>query len=259
MEILVVLCGDQDETIRNRAFDTLQGWNVQELQQILSSPSAPQTLIEFAATYLAAGRKEVQDALLNNPRLPEDRREWVKTLKTNPEAEPAPAAAQSPAPPGAPSPGEPVEDQRRLTLLQKISKMTAPEKIKLALVGSQEERIILVRDSNRMVGRAVLESPKISDQEIESIASMKSVAEEVLRLIGANRKFMKTYSVVRALVNNPRAPLDVTLNLVNRLNERDQKFLTLNRNVPDALRTTAIKILKQKEEAKKVKIPTSHN
>jgi hypothetical protein len=256
IEILVLLCADSTEAIRAKAFSTLQAWNVPELQQVLSSPSAPTMLLEFAATYLAPARKEVQDALLGNSQLPEDLRDWLKSLRIKPEGEPSPAPAPSSAPSGPPAAGEGAGGNDRQTLIQKIAQMSSPEKIKLALVGSQEERMVLVRDANKVVARAVLQSPKLSDQEIESFASMKNVTEEVLRLVGSNRKFMKNYAVIRALVNNPRAPLDVTMTLINRLNERDQKTLTLNRNVPDTLRATAIKILKQKEEAKRVKLPT---
>ena len=258
IEILALLCADPVDEIRIKAFDTLAAWNVKELQQVFSSPTLPSTLLDFGMTYLAPGRKEIQDALLKNPQLPEDLRAWVKSLRIRPGGE----TAAAPPPPTAPgTPAQPVghKDEKRETLLQKISHLAAPEKIKLALVGSQEERLILIRDPNRMVSRAVLESPKLSDQEIENIASMKNVTEEVLRLVATNRRFMKSYQVVRALVNNPRAPIDVTVPMINRLNERDQKALTLNRNVPDVLRAMALKAVKQKEEAKKVKISTGHH
>jgi hypothetical protein len=127
--------------------------------------------------------------------------------------------------------------------------MSATEKIKCALTGSQEERLILVRDANKMVARAVLQSPKLSDVEIEAYASMKDISEEVLRLIFMNRSLMKTYSVQRALVNNPRSPLDVTLPLVNRLNDRDLKSLSTNRNIPDALRATAARTFNAHQNA----------
>jgi hypothetical protein len=101
----------------------------------------------------------------------------------------------------------------------------------------------------------VLQSPKISDMEIENIASMKNVTEEVLRLIAMNRKFAKSYNVVRALINNPRLPIDVGLPLINRLNERDLKGLGLNKNVAEVIRGMAAKIIKMKEEASKPKLP----
>jgi hypothetical protein len=73
-----------------------------------------------------------------------------------------------------------------------------------------------------------------------------------------NRKFIRAYPVMRALIYNPRAPINVTLRLMPRLNAKDLKGVSLNRNVPDVLRTLAIKMIKQKEEAAKPKIPGKH-
>ena len=133
--------------------------------------------------------------------------------------------------------------------------MSVVEKIKAALTGNMETRSLLVRDSNKIISRAVLQSPKISDTEAESYAAAKNVSEEVLRLIAQNRKFMKSYVVMRALVNNPRAPVDITMPLFMRLNERDLKGVSLNRNVPEVIRSLAIKTIKQKEDANKPKLP----
>jgi hypothetical protein len=141
-----------------------------------------------------------------------------------------------------------------MTLLQKISKMTPSEKIKTALTGNMEERLLLIRDSNKLVARAVLGSPKLTDQEIENIASMKNVTEEILRLISMNRKFMRTYAVVRQLINNPRTPIDVGMSLLHRINDRDLKGLMLNKNISEVVRGMALKMMKQKEEANKPKL-----
>jgi hypothetical protein len=219
---------------------------------VLSDPSTPIEVLDFAANHIVPGRKEIGEALLRNLALPDDLREWVKQA-TSLEREmtlvaPKPAVLE----PGAPAAEK---AQERETLLQRISRMTAAEKIALALKGNQEERLLLIRDSNKIVARAVLQSPKITDAEIEAYASMKSVTEEVLRLIAMNRGFMKHYAVVRALVNNPRAPVDVTLPLLNRLNERDLKGLMLNKNIAEVIRSMATKMVKQKEEASKPKLP----
>ena len=80
--------------------------------------------------------------------------------------------------------------------------------------------LVTIRDSSRVVLRAVLASPKLTDSETESFAAMKNVSQEVLRLISMSRKFMKRYVVVKNLVMNPRSPLDVTLPLLNRLQEK---------------------------------------
>jgi hypothetical protein len=148
---------------------------------------------------------------------------------------------------------EEVAEQRRTTLLQRITRMTPIQKIKAALTGSQEERLILIRDSNKLVAQSVLVSPKLSDHEVENFASMKDVDDEVLRLIAANRKFMKNYMVVRALVNNPRTPIDIGIPLIKRTSDQDLKWLVLNRNVPQLIRIAAQKRIRQKAEANKTK------
>ncbi len=258
IEILVALCGDDNDGIRDTAFKTLQGWNPGELKDVLAAPSTPLPVLDFAVGYLAPGRRDVQEGLLGNPQLPDDLREWVQGLAARGDSEASLAAAPSP---GAPAPavqeGDP-KDPSRETLLQRIARMSTAEKIKCALTGNQEERLVLIRDSNKIVSRAVLQSPKLSGQEIDSVASMTNVTEDVLRLVAKNRKFIKSYSVVLALVNNPRAPLDVTMHLITRLNDRDLKALSLNKNVPDVIRGMAVKFIRQKIEAQKVKIPTKH-
>jgi hypothetical protein len=140
-------------------------------------------------------------------------------------------------------------EPERLTLLQKIGRLSGTDKVRLALTGNREERMVLIRDSNKSVGRAVLESPTLSEQEIEVYASMHDLTEEILRLIAANRNFRKQHAVIVALLNNPRAPLDVTLPLVVLLKDRELKALSANRNVAPVLRSNAAKLHKARQES----------
>jgi hypothetical protein len=258
IEILVVLAADGDDESRQSAFHTLQSWPLEELQQVLEDPSTPAPVLSFVAENLAPDRKELGDALLRNPSLPGELREWLEnTAALIAEAESSESCERpAPLPPagqGASSTRE--EHQQRETVLQRIQRMTVVEKVKTALTGSQEERGVLIRDSNKVVARAVMQSPKLSDHEIENFAAMKDVGEEVLRLIAANRKFRKMYVVIRALVNNPRTPIDVGLQLIPHINDRDLKGLVINRNVSDVIRRSAEKIIQQKAEAAKPKLP----
>ncbi len=139
----------------------------------------------------------------------------------------------------------------RLSVLQKIARLSVGDRVQLAMKGNKEERLILIRDGSKVVSHAVIESPKVNEQEIELFAGMKNVQESVLRTIAMKRKFMKNYGVVRALVNNPRCPLDVTLGLVNHLLVNDLKNLSVNKNVPDPLRKLAFKMYKEKSSSKK--------
>lgn len=144
-----------------------------------------------------------------------------------------------------------IDKRERVGLTQKLAQMGVSERLQQALKGSKQERLVLIRDPAKVIYRAVLVSPKLTDSEVESFALMKNVAEEALRIIGTSRRFIKNYIVVRNLVTNPRTPLDVSLPLLNRLTANDLKFLGLNRNVPETLRSIAVKIHKQRSSKKK--------
>jgi hypothetical protein len=133
------------------------------------------------------------------------------------------------------------EEPERESVLQKLSRMKVADRVKTAFLGNREERAILIRDSSRVVSSAVLASPKITDQEVETFASLKNVQESVLRGIATNRKFVKNYSVVRNLVNNPRLPIDLGMNLIKLLNLQDLRTLPGNKGLSDVLRKMAQK------------------
>ena len=122
-----------------------------------------------------------------------------------------------------------------------LTSLPVPDKIKIATLGRREQRSILVRDPNRIVSTAVLASPKLTDTEVENFARMQNVSEEVLRIIGTSRAWTKKYSVIAALVKNPRTPPAVSLPLMMRLVERDVKGLSVDRNVPESVRLAARK------------------
>ena len=117
--------------------------------------------------------------------------------------------------------------------------MTVAQRIGLAMKGSREERAILIRDPNKLVSVAVLSSPKMSEPEVESIAKMASISEEILRIIANTRGWMKRYGIVVALARNPKTPVAISMNLLSRLTEKDVRAISTDRNVPEVLRITA--------------------
>jgi hypothetical protein len=132
--------------------------------------------------------------------------------------------------------------EQRVTLLQRLSQMRVAERVQMALKGNREERIALIRDPCKVVQRAVLQSPRVTDSEIEFFASMANLNDEILRIISGNRKFRGNYTVVRNLINNPKTPLDVSLHLLPVINPQDLKFLVTNKNIPDTLRSSALRL-----------------
>ena len=109
------------------------------------------------------------------------------------------------------------EQQTQLTTFQRLIRMTAAEKMMEGLKGGREARMMLIHDRNRVVYAAVLNSPRITESEIESFASMKNVSTEVLRVIGGRREWTKRYKVTHGLVRNPLTPMEVALRLLPRL------------------------------------------
>jgi len=165
--------------------------------------------------------------------------------------EPAPEPEPLPVPPSPSAPAAPPRkaatvDARKLTTLQRVGRMNVAERVKTAFLGNKEERSLLVRDGSRVVQSAVMSSPKLTESEVESFSAARNVHENVLREISRNRRFMKNYTVVRNLVNNPRSPLDLALPLVKNLLVTDLKVLQSNKNVSDTVRKVAYKLYKEK-------------
>ena len=129
----------------------------------------------------------------------------------------------------------------RESIVQKINQMSFTERLKAAMKGTKEMRAILIRDPNKMISAAVLSSPKVTNQEAAAFARMASVSEDILRAIGHNRAWMKSYNVVVGLVRNPKTPVAMSLNLLTRLQDRDVQSLSVDRNVPEPLRIAARK------------------
>ncbi len=128
-------------------------------------------------------------------------------------------------------------------IYRRIALMTIGEKIKLAYTGSKEERRILVGDTNKLIGIAVMKSRSLSVNEVESFAAMRNLDEELYRRIAQGREWMRKPAVVLALVRNPRVPLDISLPLLKRLAPRALRGVFRDRNLASVLRTSARKLL----------------
>jgi len=237
------------------------------------APYLPQELAELVVINQVRllRRTSLLEAVESNPNLNNDQRRRLRELRETfkigeAEAPPPPPPPPPEAPELAPAPLELVsldplaitEDEaivrflsdeerqqvEKVNTVQKLYRLNTFEKMQTALKGTREERAILVRDPNRLVAHAVLGSPKLTEPEIESFAGMKNVSDEVLRAIGRHREWTKRYGVVANLVRNPRTPLAVSLGMVPRLNPKDIKSVSFDRNVPEAIRKAAQRFIK---------------
>ena len=130
----------------------------------------------------------------------------------------------------------------RVSLIRKIMFMTVKDRVKLAIKGDREARGILIRDSNKVVSTGVIHNPRITDHEIENISAMRTVSDEVLRLIGGNRAWARSYPIIHNLARNPRTPMATAMQILSRIQTRDLKAIILNRNVSEAVRRQAYRL-----------------
>jgi hypothetical protein len=286
VEILAVLSHDQDEMISNRAGEALlavapeifveslkrenalpalfayAGKNLSKNPGVVAAMlgnrnCAGEHLVPLVAELSAAQVQALMEeldrvsashvlaaALENSPHLTSDQKNTLHELRSTVVSDDlkhlADAAAEA----------EP-DPQRRQTLLQQIGKMTVAQRVQFAIKGGSEARRTLIRDSNKVVQRSVLQSPRLTDQEVEAFAAMANLTDEILRMMASNRVFRKNYVVVRNLMNNPKTPLDVTLHMLPMLNAADLKKLSMNKNIPETLRTTAAKLIRARAELKR--------
>jgi hypothetical protein len=282
-EILTVLAHDADEMVANRAQDALLSQPLESLVEAVARETALPALFAYAAKNLG-DKPSVSHAMVQNKHCgAEYLVHVVRHLSTESIQilmEELDRVSASPALAGAlenstsvtaeqkaqlhelrstaidhgalaeaaleaePDPG------KRQTLLERLANMSVSQRVQFAFKGGSEARRTLIRDSNKVVQRAVLQSPRLTDQEVEAFASMSNLTDETLRAIAKNRNFRKNYVVVRNLMNNPKTPLDVSLHKLPILNVMDLKKLCLNKNIPETLRSTAGKLQRQRQDKK---------
>ncbi len=280
VEVLALIAVDADEIIARRAAETLLSQQREAFLTALAKPQAAPALFSYCSKQMPE-TPGIADALVNNPNCPAEllvpaarhmTTAGVQTLVENLErlcSVPALAAAlvaspsltaeqrfllqelqQDTADPAAFQDAVAdagLDPRRRQTLLQKLARMPVVERVRLAFRGNQEDRRALIRDPCKVVQVSVLQSPLITEREVEGYSSMTNVSDDVLRYISLNRKFRKNYSVVHNLVNNPKTPLDVSLHLLPIVNSQDLKLLTLNKNIPETLRMMATRLHRQRQ------------
>lgn len=279
IECLAIAAADAETSVAERAQNALFAASAESLIAALSRPDVDGRLFDYCASYCAE-KPGVADAFAKNAACPPQKTARVATRLTsagiqallddmerfcsdahlvaavvrNSAATPEQRAALDEMEKGALSDaqleeiaGAETDPGRRITLTQKIAKMNVVQRLTMALKGGREERMFLIRDPNKLVQRCVLQSPRLTDTEVESFASQTNLSQEVLRTISLNRNFIKSYAVMKNLTCNPKTPIDVSLNLMKRLNAPDLMKLTNNKNVPDVLRSAAQKLHRKRK------------
>jgi hypothetical protein len=130
---------------------------------------------------------------------------------------------------------------------KKLEDMNVTEKIRTAMLGNSLQRSLLIRSTNRLVAAAVLDSPKISDDEVIKIAASRNVSDDILRRISSRGAWLRLYEVKLNLVSNPKTPIGEAMKLIVHLRESDMKRVATSKNVAAAVRSAAGNHLKKRK------------
>jgi hypothetical protein len=140
------------------------------------------------------------------------------------------------------------EEEKRVTFTQRVMKMSVANKIKLATLGNKEARTLLLRDSNKLVCLAAVQSPRITDGEILALSNSRTLHNEVMAYIVRNRDFLKSYQVKVNLVNNPKTPVPTSMKLLMYLHASELKKVLQNKNIAPLLHNQARQALAKAEK-----------
>jgi hypothetical protein len=206
------------------------------LHNVKNNPAAtPQILgqVQEIETEFFGSKQRSYTAVISEPELPVVQ----ETLDLEGELAPEDLALE----------GLPVDPQEReAAILRRIAGMTVRQKMQLALMGTREARAVLVRDSNKEILRCVIQSPKLTINEVESFAAMRQISDDVLRSIGNSRTWTKSYTVAHNLARNPKTPPMISQRMLLRLLSKDLMMLSRDRGIPEAVRRGADRLLKQR-------------
>jgi len=139
--------------------------------------------------------------------------------------------------------GAPPEQKISESLYGKIMTMSVSEKIRLATIGNREARNILIKESNRIVLSAVINSPKMTEDDALMYASNRSLSDEVIKLITLKKEFLQNYKIKLALVTNPKTPPTISLKLLNHVMEKDLRRIAKDKNVNPLISRQAMRVL----------------
>ncbi len=133
-------------------------------------------------------------------------------------------------------------------LWKKVAAMSISQKVRAALLGNTEVRMLLVRDTRRLVFMSVLKSPRLNEKEIIFYARSRNLNEEIIRSIAFSRDWTKNYAVRAALVSNPKCPPNQAATFLRTLTTRDIKHLSQSKDVPGFIARSAKNLLQQREQ-----------
>lgn len=249
--VLLYLCHDRDGDLQRTALQTVSALTPEQLATMLAEEDLHPRVVDLLARRCGL-TEDLVTLLLHHPRLAPATGDFLS------ERYPAWSMAEDPlagVPDGEGSGDEseegeeePVEeDEEYQSKYQLAQTMGTGEKIKLALTGDKEWRSIFLKDANKLVSSAVVKNPRMTDAEVLTVCKSTVQNDEIIRLICANKEWVKNYQIRKALVENHKTPLPAALRFLSTLGEKDVAFLAKSKNISSVIATQARRMLLNKK------------
>ncbi|MCB9549604.1 MAG: hypothetical protein H6706_27685 [Myxococcales bacterium] len=128
----------------------------------------------------------------------------------------------------------------------RIADLNIAQRVRLAMLGSRADRAVLIKDSNKIVTRAVIRSPAVTDAEAMMYAALKSLPEEIVGYIAHNKKWTRHYQMKKLLVYNPKTPVGDAMRFLAFLRAGDLKSVARSRAIPGPVSKAASQMMKSR-------------
>jgi len=254
--VLYFLSRDPDPEIRSAALSRLQGLSEQLLLEICSDQSVHPGILQLLAK-LHGKNPAIAEIISHNPAAGEQTLCQLADCRSQSSRETAtsssPADEYSEDNESDGSTGDESEDDNEevfKSTYQLAMEMGVSEKIKMALTGDKEWRMLLVKDKNKLVSGSVIKNPRITDGEVLIITKCQLNNDDILREICNNKDWTKNYQIRKSLVENSKAPIQHTLRFLSGLTSRDLGLLAKSKNVSSTIATQARRMLMNKAKEK---------
>ena len=255
--VICLLVGSRIPRVRDAALRALRSANPDDLAELLADPELHPRFLDLIGR-VHAGNAVVAELVIWHPAVQDSTRECLVSRQAGQatavntsgisETDGENGTEDETEATGTADPVAEIEEALFRTAYQRAQQMGIGEKIKMALTGDKEWRTVLIKDTIKPICCAVLKNPRITEAEILAIARSAVQYDDIIRLICANREWLKKYPIRKALVENQRTPLPVALKLLATLGEKDLSFLAKNKNISTVLSTQARKMSLAKKQ-----------
>ncbi|GFO63438.1 hypothetical protein M1B72_10100 [Geomonas paludis] len=256
--LLYYLCHDPDPEVKQQAMGTLRSLQRPLLEQILADRELHPQILD-ALVQLHGRKPEIAPLLAGHQNLSEKAAAFLKAQGGAATAADPRAAAPHAAPhkehdleeadeKTGPDGDEPIDEEEYQSKYQMAQSMGVSDKIKVAMTGDKEWRAIMIKDNNKLVSGAAIKNPRMTESEVLGIAKSQIQNDEVIRVICANKDWIKNPQIRKALVENHKTPLPNALRFLGTLGEKDLANLAKSKNINSIIATQARKILLSKKE-----------